>query len=659
MKLKTKIVLSTLTVIFLLFGINIVVNSLIVYDEILSVKDSEIRHSLSYYLKMINDSTRLTERSALELRRFGESMYALKNNQQIDFDRTFERYLRKKIVDLPEVLGGGIWYDETYVFNRRKLFGPYAHWDKKTVKTTWEYAEAEEDNISDSDDYLYESWYTAAVPKDWDRNQKRHQAFYRIAPYPYDLGDSIQIFITLDAVMYDQNGKIIGVTTVDWSPEKFKELLKNFKLSDKSFSVLFDKKSGSFLYHPDGATKRTGNKVIINKITDNNKKYNWIQQLDLKNVATDKISVVREVRIQDADYDVYYTQTDAGFILAFPINRDEAYSTITTVVLTSVIIALIVLGVVGVSVLFIVSINIKPVEQIRHMLKEISRGKGDLTKRIAIVSNDEIGQTANYFNEFIDSLNKMFQKINLAVKQINYDTDRIFESNRSLAEGNSTQAASLEEITSSINQINVQIQKNLDNINHTKQIAEKTKISSEDGNDKMRQLVNAMESIYASVDDIKQIVTVMDELASQTDLLALNADIEAARVGKYGQGFGVVANSIKTLAGRSLQAVQETGKKVDNVIQYIENGNELVKLTADKLDAISTEAGQVQKLTNDVYDSSQEQSNAVNVVTGGLNNIEDIVQAGSANAEKTANASETLAAQAESLKQMLAYFKVE
>jgi methyl-accepting chemotaxis protein len=211
-------------------------------------------------------------------------------------------------------------------------------------------------------------------------------------------------------------------------------------------------------------------------------------------------------------------------------------------------------------------------------------------------------------------MNNIISQIDDSVEQI-ATGNQISESSQSLSVGSSKQAASLEEMTASIDEIASKVQQNVENSRKPMIFAKETKAVSDKGNKQMKELVLAMEKVNKSAEDIKKIVKVIDDIAFQTNLLALNADIEAARVGKYGRGFAVVANSVRNLAAKSGLSVKETTTMIEEVIKNINEGNNLVKITAEQLEKITESSVKLSLIANEVAEASQEQANGIEQIS--------------------------------------------
>ncbi len=279
---------------------------------------------------------------------------------------------------------------------------------------------------------------------------------------------------------------------------------------------------------------------------------------------------------------------------------------------------------------------------------------GDISVDVNLASEDDkVGKALDYM---VNSLNRIIHQINTSVEQMKTGSDQIAESSQVLSEGSSKQAASLEEITSSINEISSKVQQNVESARLTNDLSKEANDNAQDGFSEMTQLLEAMKDINKSATEIKDVVKVVDDIAFQINLLALNADIEAARVGKYGRGFAVVANNVRNLAQKSATSAKETNDMVEKVVNRIEKGSGLAESTSAKLYKIKESIDKVTGLAMEVADSSEEQANGIEQIGTGLGQIEEVVQSNSANAEENAASSEELASQAMSLKELISYF---
>lgn len=298
------------------------------------------------------------------------------------------------------------------------------------------------------------------------------------------------------------------------------------------------------------------------------------------------------------------------------------------------------------------------VESLKYKADRIEQfAAGDFSIEIELESErDSLGSSLQKMKA---SLNELLSKVNIAVSQVSTGSDQVSESSQALSQGATEQASSLEEISASLNEINTQAQQNADNAKEANGIASQASESAGEGSGRMEQLVQAMADINNSSEQIRQVVKVIDDIAFQINLLALNANVEAARAGKYGKGFGVVAEEVRNLATRSAEAVKETTEMVDSSISSIERGNTAAEETADQLSKIVEGVNKVTAFLGEIATASNEQALGIDQISEGLDQIGEVTQSNTASAEESAAAAEELASQSNELKAMIAMFKLE
>jgi methyl-accepting chemotaxis protein len=286
----------------------------------------------------------------------------------------------------------------------------------------------------------------------------------------------------------------------------------------------------------------------------------------------------------------------------------------------------------------------RPVKAMADHLGEMAQGGGDLTRRIEIVSHDEVGQMANSFNSFVKKLEEIISEVRLGSDGIASAAAQVAASAASLSQGTSEQAASIEETTSSLEQMSASITQNAENSRQMEQMAVKGARDSEESGGAVRESVTAMKQIAEKI-------SIIEEIAYQTNLLALNAAIEAARAGEHGRGFAVVATEVRKLAERSQTAAQEIGGLAGNSVGVAERSGQLLK---ELVPAIKKTA----ELVQEVSASSREQSSGVTQINKAMAAVDTVTQRNASSAEELSSTAEELAAQSEALQQLMAFFRV-
>lgn len=243
-------------------------------------------------------------------------------------------------------------------------------------------------------------------------------------------------------------------------------------------------------------------------------------------------------------------------------------------------------------------------------------------------------------------LKRVSKTLGEASDQVSASAGEVSSASQMLAQGASEQAASLEETSASIEEINSQAKRNGDNANDARGLAQEAREATDQGTAQMREMVDAMDAIKTSSNNIAKIVKTIDEIAFQTNILALNAAVEAARAGEAGAGFAVVADEVRNLAQRAALAAKETTESIDDSIRKSARGAELSSKVAQDLDRIAGKARQVADLVVEIATASREQSEGLGQVGTAMSQMDKVTQANAGSAEETAASAEELKSQA-------------
>lgn len=255
-------------------------------------------------------------------------------------------------------------------------------------------------------------------------------------------------------------------------------------------------------------------------------------------------------------------------------------------------------------------------------------------------------------------LSATLKEIHEASVQVEAGASQMAESAQSLAEGATEQAGSVEELLATVSEVTGHVEENTRATDHAHDRANAVAKEAKVSQDKMHELTEAMVRIEETSNEISNIIENIEDIASQTNLLSLNAAIEAARAGEAGKGFAVVADQIGKLAEQSAQSAVDTRKLIEASISEVDNGGIITKDTAEYLDKVMAGLDEILMAVGGVRRASDKQASAMKEIEQGVEQISQVVESNSAAAQETSATSEELSAQSESLNSLIDHFKI-
>lgn len=281
--------------------------------------------------------------------------------------------------------------------------------------------------------------------------------------------------------------------------------------------------------------------------------------------------------------------------------------------------------------------------------------KGNFAAKAA-VPNKYVGEYNKVnvaFEDIHDNLSNIFKNMADVATEVESRSAQIANGSMSLAQGATQQASTLEELSATIRDFNETIDKSAANAKAAEESANIVSEKIENENALMQEMLKAMNEIEQNAQKINEINKAIDDIAFQTNILSLNASVEAARAGSAGKGFAVVAGEVRNLAGKSQDAANETATLIQDTIVSVRNGAKIVSEAAQALSDVMENADKSQVIAKAISSEMQAEAATMANVTTGLEQISDVVQQNSATSEESSASCQELNGQAATLRKMV------
>ena len=259
----------------------------------------------------------------------------------------------------------------------------------------------------------------------------------------------------------------------------------------------------------------------------------------------------------------------------------------------------------------------------------------------------------------LQNLNATMAEILNASDQVSAGAEQVSVGSQSLAQGATEQASAVQELSATINEIDTSAQNSAETAKTAKEKSDLAAGQVQVCNDRMQELSQAMDDIYSGQKDIGQIIDTIENIAFQTNILALNAAVEAARAGSAGKGFAVVADEVRSLASKSDQAAKQSKAIIETSLSHVERGKSLAEEVSSSMQQTVASASEAISYMEKVADNAISESQSIEQLTTGVDQISAVVPTNSATSEESAAASEELSSQAVMMKQLIQKFKLK
>ena len=368
------------------------------------------------------------------------------------------------------------------------------------------------------------------------------------------------------------------------------------------------------------------------------------------------------------------------------VEKDKAFAALssfrTTALLATVLAVAFILMLLG----MLIRVLMRPLTEMGQAMENIAAGEGDLTRRLNVESNDEFGTLATAFNRFVERIHGSIRDVSSATEQVNEVARRVLSASNASMLNSDEQASRTNSVAAAINQLGAAAQEIARNAADASQQASGASHQAEDGRKVVEQNIDAMKqlssNISASCEQIEalnsqmvgigQILDVIKGISEQTNLLALNAAIEAARAGEAGRGFAVVADEVRSLAHRTQTSAQEIHGMIeklqvgarDSVTTMTESQRQseasvgIANRAGERLGSVTRSIGEIDAMNQSVATATEEQTSVIESLNMDITEINTLNQEGVENLQSTLRACSDLEQQATRLKQLVGSFRI-
>lgn len=473
--------------------------------------------------------------------------------------------------------------------------------------------------------------------------------------------DVVQMATTAIAPIYDRAG-----ANDEAAKQQVAELVRSMRFEDNNYIFIYDFEGNNIVTAP--APEREGTNMIdvrtpdgtylireiIQLAQEGGGFYNYLWEYPGSRNIEPKHSFVDTLEKWGwlIGAGVYVTDVDTAVAeLEVTANTGLRQSILYTALLGTALFAVVALLSYG-----FVRRTVGPIKRTASAMSDIAQGRGDLTRRLAIESNDEVGNLAVQFNAFVERMQETLRDVRRSTISVYHSAGEISHSSEELATRTEQAAANLQETSASMEEITSTVNHSADNAQQANKLVQSTAEVAHQGEEAMGQVERTMRDINDSATRISEIITMIDAIAFQTNILALNASVEAARAGEHGRGFAVVAQEVRSLASRSSDASKEIRGLIDSSVQHTYTGAELVRTAGATMRDIVESVAKVTDVIGEISAGAKEQSSGIGQINTAVAEMDTMTQQNATMVQESTTAAADMRRHAEHLNDLINSF---